>query len=140
MHSENPIKLPGLQTSSLFSAVASERGLLSLFAVATVACPTLLTRANLFLAEHPLKTFEMKPIAEEEEEEEKVEVVKAPVAEPTFPEPPRSGTAVAFAIGAAPAAASAGTRRLEVMPCCRTEVSAFAVVLIAVKITLGFVL
>ncbi|XP_064897362.1 protein 4.1 isoform X23 [Columba livia] len=45
-------------------------------------------------AEHPLKTFEMKPIAEEEEEEEKVEVVKAPVAEPTFPEPPRSAVAV----------------------------------------------
>ncbi|KAK2546284.1 Epb41 [Columba livia] len=45
-------------------------------------------------AEHPLKTFEMKPIAEEEEEEEKVEVVKAPVAEPAFPEPPRSAVAV----------------------------------------------
>ncbi|XP_071655327.1 protein 4.1 isoform X3 [Patagioenas fasciata] len=45
-------------------------------------------------AEHPLKTFEMKPIAEEEEEEEKVEVVKAPVVEPAFPEPPRSAVAV----------------------------------------------
>ena len=33
-----------------------------------------LTRANLFLAKHALETFEMKPIAEEEEEEEKVEV------------------------------------------------------------------
>lgn len=108
--------------------------------MAAVVHPTLVTRANLFLAEHPLKTFEMKPIAEEEEEEEKVEVVKAPVAEPTFPEPPRSGTAAAFATGAAPAATRAGTRRVGVMPCCRTEVSSFAVVLIAAKITLGFVL
>ncbi|KAF4802250.1 erythrocyte membrane protein band 4.1 [Turdus rufiventris] len=33
-------------------------------------------------AKHTLETFEMKPIAEEEEEEEKVEVVKVPVAKP----------------------------------------------------------
>ncbi|XP_051493743.1 protein 4.1 isoform X18 [Apus apus] len=38
-------------------------------------------------AKHVLETFEMKPIAEEEEEEEKVEVVKVPVAEPKFLEP-----------------------------------------------------
>ncbi|XP_053942301.1 protein 4.1 isoform X4 [Cuculus canorus] len=38
-------------------------------------------------AKHALETFEMKPIAEEEEEEEKVEVVKVPVAEPKLPEP-----------------------------------------------------
>ncbi|XP_041335144.1 protein 4.1 isoform X28 [Pyrgilauda ruficollis] len=33
-------------------------------------------------AKHTLETFEMKPIAEEEEEEEKVEVVKVPVVKP----------------------------------------------------------
>uniref|UniRef100_A0A8C3VA24 Protein 4.1 n=1 Tax=Catharus ustulatus TaxID=91951 RepID=A0A8C3VA24_CATUS len=33
-------------------------------------------------AKHTLETFEMKPIAEEEEEEEKVEVLKVPVAKP----------------------------------------------------------
>ncbi|XP_076213696.1 protein 4.1 isoform X23 [Aptenodytes patagonicus] len=38
-------------------------------------------------AKHALETFEMKPIAEEEEEEEQVEVVKVPVAEPKLPEP-----------------------------------------------------
>ncbi|XP_010076047.1 PREDICTED: protein 4.1-like, partial [Pterocles gutturalis] len=38
-------------------------------------------------AKHPLETFEMKPIAEEEEEEEKVEVVKVPVPKPKLPEP-----------------------------------------------------
>ncbi|XP_069659421.1 protein 4.1 isoform X11 [Haliaeetus albicilla] len=38
-------------------------------------------------AKHALETFEMKPIAEEEEEEEKVEVVKVPVAKPKLPEP-----------------------------------------------------
>lgn len=61
--------------------------------------------ANLFLAKQALETFEMKPIAEEEEEEEeKVEVVKVPVAKPKLPEPllTRSGTAAAaFAISAA---------------------------------------
>ncbi|XP_071432627.1 protein 4.1 isoform X3 [Pithys albifrons albifrons] len=43
-------------------------------------------------AKHTLETFEMRPIAEEEEEEEKVEVVKVPVAKPKLPEPvqPRS--------------------------------------------------
>lgn len=83
----------------------------------------------------------MKPIAEEEEEEEKVEVVKVPVAEPKLPEPLQtwSGTAAAaFAIGVAPAAARAVTCWVEVMQCCRTEVASFAVVFVAVKITLGF--
>lgn len=42
--------------------------------------------ANFFLAKHALETFEMKPIAEEEEEEEKVEVVKVPIAKPKLPE------------------------------------------------------
>ncbi|XP_063211669.1 protein 4.1 isoform X6 [Chroicocephalus ridibundus] len=41
------------------------------------------------------ETFQMKPIAEEEEEEEKVEVVKVPVAEPKLPEPLRTRSAVA---------------------------------------------
>lgn len=56
-----------------------------------------LTPANLFLAKPAPETFQMKPIAEEEEEEEKVEVVKVPVAEPKLPEPlrTRSGTATA---------------------------------------------
>ncbi|XP_071432641.1 protein 4.1 isoform X16 [Pithys albifrons albifrons] len=47
-------------------------------------------------AKHTLETFEMRPIAEEEEEEEKVEVVKVPVAKPKLPEPvqPRSAVAV----------------------------------------------
>lgn len=116
-------------------------------AAVTVVCPhgsptPLLTCANLFLAKHALETFEMKPIAEEEEEEEKVEVVKVPVAKPKLPEPlqTRSGTAAAaFGIGAAPpAAACAGTRWVEVMQCCRTEVALFAVVFVAVKITPGF--
>lgn len=76
----------------------------------------LLTPANLFLAKHTLETFEMKPIAEEEEEE-KVEVVKVPVAKPKFPEPllTWSGTAAACAIGAAPAAARASNDELK---CC----------------------
>ncbi|XP_068273927.1 protein 4.1 isoform X7 [Nyctibius grandis] len=55
-------------------------------------------------AKHALETFEMKPIAEEEEEEEKVEVVKIPLAEPKLPEPsqPRSGpAAAAFGIAVA---------------------------------------
>ncbi|XP_074419108.1 protein 4.1 isoform X25 [Larus michahellis] len=39
------------------------------------------------------ETFQMTPIAEEEEEEEKVEVVKVPVAEPKLPEPLRTRSA-----------------------------------------------
>uniref|UniRef100_A0A663ELB9 Protein 4.1 n=1 Tax=Aquila chrysaetos chrysaetos TaxID=223781 RepID=A0A663ELB9_AQUCH len=46
-------------------------------------------------AKHALETFEMKPIAEEEEEEEKVEVVKVPVAKPKLPEPLKMWSAVA---------------------------------------------
>ncbi|KAM6399528.1 protein 4.1 isoform 3-T3 [Rhynochetos jubatus] len=46
-------------------------------------------------AKHALETFEMKPIAEEEEEEEKVEVAKVPVAEPKLPEPLQKRSAVA---------------------------------------------
>lgn len=82
-----------------------------------------LTHANLFLAKHVLETFEMKPIAEEEEEE-KVEVVKVPVAKPKLPEPlqTRSGTAsAAFGIGVAPTAARAVTCWIEVVQCCRTR-------------------
>lgn len=133
---------------AVLSRCPGERDLLSLFssAAATVVCPrgsptALLTCANLFLAKHALETFEMKPIAEEEEEEEKVEVVKVPVAKPKLLEPlqMRSGTAAAaFGIGTAPAAARAGTRWVEVMQCCRTEVASFAVVFVAVKITPGF--
>lgn len=90
----------------LFSAAALEQDLLLLFPllVVPVVClcssPTApLTHANLFLAKHVLETFQMKPIAEEEEKEDKVEVVKVPVAKPKSPEPLRtwSGTAaVAF--------------------------------------------
>ncbi|KAM9532288.1 protein 4.1 isoform 29-T31 [Guaruba guarouba] len=38
-------------------------------------------------AKYALETFQMKPIAEEEEKEDKVEVVKVPVSEPKSPEP-----------------------------------------------------
>ncbi|KAM8997266.1 protein 4.1 isoform 11-T12 [Ara ararauna] len=38
-------------------------------------------------AKYALETFQMKPIAEEEEKEDKVEVVKGPVSEPKSPEP-----------------------------------------------------
>ncbi|XP_064327750.1 protein 4.1 isoform X24 [Phalacrocorax carbo] len=53
-------------------------------------------KPDLFLAKHALETFEMKPIAEEEEEEEE-KAEEVPIAEPKLPEPlqPWSGTAAA---------------------------------------------
>ncbi|XP_064327729.1 protein 4.1 isoform X5 [Phalacrocorax carbo] len=43
-------------------------------------------KPDLFLAKHALETFEMKPIAEEEEEEEE-KAEEVPIAEPKLPEP-----------------------------------------------------
>lgn len=70
-----------------------------------------LTPANLFLAKHTLETFEMKPIAEEEEEE-KVEVVKVPVVKPKSAElmQPRSGTATVVFGGSGSCAVAAGVK------------------------------
>ncbi|XP_061305961.1 protein 4.1 isoform X27 [Pezoporus flaviventris] len=44
-------------------------------------------------AKYALETFQMKPIAEEEEKEDKVVVVKVPVSEPKSPEPLRTWSA-----------------------------------------------
>lgn len=71
-----------------------------------------LTPANLFLAKHTLETFEMKPIAEEEEEEEKVEVLKVPVAKPQSAKlvQPQSGTAAVVFGGSGSCAVAPGVK------------------------------
>ncbi|XP_074970768.1 protein 4.1 isoform X23 [Phalacrocorax aristotelis] len=51
-------------------------------------------KPDLFLAKHALETFEMKPIAEEEEEEEE-KAEEVPIAEPKLPEPLQPWSAVA---------------------------------------------
>lgn len=101
-----------LQTSLLFPAI--EKDLLTPCCgdhhVVCVGPQPLLTPANLFLAKHTLETFEMKPIAEEEEEEEKVEVIKVPVVKPKSVElvQPRSGTAAVVFGGSGSCADAAG--------------------------------
>lgn len=102
-----------LQTSLLFPA--TEKDLLTPYCgdhrVSVGPQPPLMP-ANLFLAKHTLETFEMKPIAEEEEEEEKVEVVKVPVAKPQSAKlvQPQSGTAAVVFGGSGSCAVSSGVK------------------------------